>query len=242
MTSSTQLQIRHGTGSQCDGATGASSELWHDTTNNRVRANDGSRQGGWPIPNFSDIQKQSFGFATVTGTGNAIILTHQISMLAWVAGLRGQFFVTNANTGAVTVTPDGLASKAGRKMKKGTISDLESGDLPVGAKVDWTYDGTQLIFDVTDWSDNGGGDGELLAVASGGGASYDFIGNISSDFTNYYFVLENLVCGNAFATLQMRLRRAGQSTFDSGSSDYPYMQIAATTTGNPASTDRKSVV
>lgn len=218
MTTATQVQIRRGTASQADAATLASSEVVHDTTNNRLRVHDASRVGGWPIPNFSDIQKQSFGFASVSGTGNAILLTHTIPMIAWVAGLRGQFFVTAANTTSVTLQPDAIStSKPARKMKKGSIAELDPGDLPVGAKVDWTYDGTQCLLDVTDWGDSLGGDGELLAVGTGGGSSHDFSGLITSDFHNYRFIFENLIPVNGTTTFNSRVRLAGGGSYDSGS-------------------------
>src|SRR6185295_16967505 len=108
MVDAKQVQIRRGTNAQCIAATLASSEIVRDTTNNRLIVHDGSRLGGWPVPNFNDYQTNYFGYPSVGGSANAITFTFPLQPLAWTAGMEWTGKLTNANTSTVTAAITGL--------------------------------------------------------------------------------------------------------------------------------------
>lgn len=224
----TQTQIRRGTAAQCDAMTPASSEVIHDTTNNRLRAGDGSRQGGWEIPNFTDIQKQVFGYAAAGGTTNALTLTLAPALIAYGAGVSIEFKATANNTGAMTVDVNGRGAVNIKKMKNGTLSAMESGDVKNGGIYRITHDGTQFQIKSLDEAAGGTAGWELLAVASGGGASYDFTSGIDATYKNYALVCRNLIPVNNGVALGVRIRRSGQGSFDA--TDYAYVHSYASGT------------
>lgn len=216
----TQTRIRRGTEAQCNAMTPASSEVIHDTSNNRLRAGDGSRQGGFDIPNFSDIQKQAFISATVGGTANAITLTNPVPIIAYARPLKQVFKATGTNTTAVTVDVDGKGVKEIRKRKSGSIVALEAGDIINGGEYEITYDGTYFQISGLDESEGSTASVDLLIVATGGGASYDFTHDIGSNHLAYLFVLDSVLPATDGVFFQMRTRRTGQGSFDSGAGNY----------------------
>lgn len=87
--------------------------------------------------------KQAIGeeLLAVTGTADAIILTPVVAVTAYFTGQRVWWIASGANTTAVTVQVSALAAKA--LTKRGTIP-LVADDIPNGALVGATYDGTQF--------------------------------------------------------------------------------------------------
>lgn len=79
---------------------------------------------------------------TVGGTADVITLTPSPAITAYAAGQTFRFIASGANTTAVTVAVSGLAAKA--ITKNGTTA-LIAGDIPSGAMVEITYDGTRFI-------------------------------------------------------------------------------------------------
>lgn len=79
--------------------------------------------------------------ATVGGTADAITLTPSPAITAYAAGLAYSWIASGANTGAVTINVSGLGAKAARK--NGTTA-LAANDIPSGALMRATYDGTNF--------------------------------------------------------------------------------------------------
>jgi len=80
--------------------------------------------------------------ATVGGTADVITLTPSPAITAYAAGQTFRFIASGANTTNVTVAISGLTAKA--ITKDGTTA-LATGDIPSGAMVQITYDGTRFI-------------------------------------------------------------------------------------------------
>ena len=79
--------------------------------------------------------------ATVGGTVDVITLTPSPAITAYVAGQSFKFIAAGANTTNVTVNISGLGAKA---VTKTGSTPLVGGDLPSGAIVHATYDGTRF--------------------------------------------------------------------------------------------------
>lgn len=85
-----------------------------------------------------------------TGTGNAYacqntsVSARQIKSL--VAGNRYRFKATHANTGAATLSIDGLTGTAIKKISNNSVVDLIAGDIANGAMVDLIYDSTYFQY------------------------------------------------------------------------------------------------
>src|SRR4051812_17414765 len=98
----TQTQIRRDTATNLNAATPAEGELGYDKTNKRLVIGDGTTLGGIKIPSAKDVQNQTFDYATVGGTGNAITLTHTPPRTSYAAGQRSVFKATADSSTAVT--------------------------------------------------------------------------------------------------------------------------------------------
>ncbi len=79
--------------------------------------------------------------ATVGGTADAITLTPTTAITAYAAGQTYSWIASGANTTAVTINVSGLGAKAARK--NGTTA-LAANDIPSGALMRATYDGTNF--------------------------------------------------------------------------------------------------
>jgi hypothetical protein len=140
---STQTRIRRGTAAQVASMTPASSEVVHNTTNNRLHIGNGSTAGGLPIPNYVDIQTQAFTTGTVGGTADAITLTLSPAPASYT-NLAVEFKASGTNTGAVTIDVNTLGAKDIYVLKAGVLSALAAGDIVSGAIYRIVYDGTQF--------------------------------------------------------------------------------------------------
>ena len=80
--------------------------------------------------------------ATVGGTADVITLTPSPAITAYAAGQTFRFIASGANTTNVTVAISGLTAKA---ITKNGSTALIAGDIPSGAMVEMTYDGTRFI-------------------------------------------------------------------------------------------------
>lgn len=80
--------------------------------------------------------------ATVGGTADVITLTASPAITAYAAGQTFRFIASGANTTNVTVNVSSIGAKA--ITKNGTTA-LVAGDIPSGAMVTITYDGTRFI-------------------------------------------------------------------------------------------------
>ncbi len=79
--------------------------------------------------------------ATVGGTADAITLTPAPAIAAYAAGQTFRFIASGQNTGATTVAVSGLTAKA---VTKNGAAALLAGDIPSGALVELTYNGTSF--------------------------------------------------------------------------------------------------
>ena len=100
--------------------------------------------------------------ATVAGTADAITIAPSPAITAYAAGQTFRFIASGANTGAVTIAVSGLAAKA--ITKNGTTA-LVAGDIPSGAMLMITYDGTRFILGTT-------GASQLLSTIDAAGDFY----------------------------------------------------------------------
>lgn len=88
------------------------------------------------------VQDGSFIYVgTVGGTADVITLTPSPAITAYVAGQTFRFISSGANTTAVTVNVSAVGAKA---VTKEGATALVASDIPSGAIVDITYDGTQF--------------------------------------------------------------------------------------------------
>lgn len=81
----------------------------------------------------------SFFYAVDNGAANAYVAAYSPAITAHVNGLPLQFKASNVNTGASTLVVNSLAAVAIKRLD-GTA--LQAGDIPAGAIVTVTYDGT----------------------------------------------------------------------------------------------------
>lgn len=133
------------------------------------------------------VQNSSLTYlSSVSGT-NTITGAASVSPAAYAAGQTFVFVSAGANTGAVTLNVSGLGAKS---IKKNVSTDLSSGDIPSGATVSVTYDGTN--FQLT---------GVSLLSASSGSSLVGFI---------------QAGTGAAARTTQAKLREVAVSVKDFG--------------------------
>jgi hypothetical protein len=121
---------------------------------------------------YSTITATQNGTATILGTvagTNTITANATPAITGYVAGQTFRFTSAGANTGAVTININGQGAKA---ITKSGSTALGSGDIPSGAVVQITYDGTQFQL----VSGAGGG-----AVA--GGVMYENSTTLTSNYT-----------------------------------------------------------
>lgn len=84
--------------------------------------------------------------ATVGGTADVITITPSPAITAYAAGQTFRFLASGANTTNVTVNANALGAKA---ITKNGATALVAGDIPSGAMVEITYDGTRFILGTT---------------------------------------------------------------------------------------------
>ena len=100
--------------------------------------------GGTTIATWDNIPRLTGTYAwcgTGGGTVDVITLSPTVAVASYATGQTFRFVSSGANTGAVTVAVSGLTAKA--ITKDGTTA-LAAGDIPSGAVVTITYDGTRF--------------------------------------------------------------------------------------------------
>jgi hypothetical protein len=237
----TQTKIRGGTAAQCDAMTPAERELLFDTTNKRIRGGDGLEQGGWHIPNSTDVQTNAFTFATVGGTADDLELTLDEPLQAYGGGVGVIFVATDTNTGPMTADVDELGPQDIMKMSNGALSAMEEGDVVDGGIYSLLHDGTRFQLKGLNEATPAAG-WELISIATGGGTTYNFSG-ITNDYAGYAFLLDKVRPATDAVALIMRIRRSGQGSVDSGATDYEWQQIVAfsTTVSSSAQANNTSI-
>lgn len=91
------------------------------------------------LANIQDVTANYVG--TVGGTADVITLTPAPAITAYAAGQTFSWIASGGNTTNVTVNVSAVGAKA--LTKNGTVA-LVAGDLPSGALITATYDGTRL--------------------------------------------------------------------------------------------------
>lgn len=145
MVDATQVQIRRGTQSQCEGMVPVEGEVICDLTNDTLRVGDGIKAGGHLMPNVARMQSGQYMFATAGGTGNAITVALAPAVAALVTGMEFRFLAVANNTGAVTVSLNGLAAVGLRKIRDGSPVQLDADDISSGVIYNVVYDGTYFV-------------------------------------------------------------------------------------------------
>lgn len=140
----TQTKFRRGTNTDILGFVPAEGEIVVDMTNDRLVLGDGTKAGGYPIPNFIDIQSQVFTKATTGGTSDSITLNLAVPIIGYTSSLKIGFIPTFINTGPVQVNVDGKGLRDLQKYDGSGLGDLEAGDLVPGVYYEIYYDGTQF--------------------------------------------------------------------------------------------------
>lgn len=95
------------------------------------------KNAGWDI--MADLASYAVSLPTAGGTANALTVANGRPFGSLVAGLLQMLNPANANTGAATFAPDGLAAKA--VFANGVA--LLGGELQLGVPAWLKYDGTQ---------------------------------------------------------------------------------------------------
>ena len=89
----------------------------------------------------ADVQDGSLTYLTSVSGTDTIIATGPVGMTAYAAGQIFRFIAAGANTGATTVNINTIGAKAVVKLNG---SPLVAGDIPSGAMVSVSYDGTSF--------------------------------------------------------------------------------------------------
>lgn len=142
---STETKHRRGTDAQCNSMTPAEGEIIVDLTNDRLRLGDGSRAGGYVIPNAFDLQQKAFDYSAAAGTADVITLALSPAPASYSQPLSIRFKASGTNTTAVSINVNGLGARDLVKVSAGTLAPLTAGDLVSGGFYDISYDGTQFV-------------------------------------------------------------------------------------------------
>jgi hypothetical protein len=115
----------------------------------------------------ADVQDGSITYLTSVSGTNTILATGPVGMAAYATGQVFTFIAAGANTGATTININSIGAKAVVKLNG---SALVAGDIPSGAMLSVSYDGTsfqlQTTLGVTSFS--GGVTGLTPATATTG--------------------------------------------------------------------------
>lgn len=93
-------------------------------------------------PSVSQVQNDTFNYATDAGAANAYVVSLSLAPSSYVAGQRVTFKATNANTGASTLNLNGLGVK---NIVNQSASALVANDILAGSTVSVVYDGTNFV-------------------------------------------------------------------------------------------------
>lgn len=161
---SIQRKLRRGNKATSDSFTGAVGETVFETDNNRLVNHDGSKAGGYPVPNFLDAINNAFSYAASSGT-NTITASLAYAPTAYTAGMSVIIKPANTISGAATINLNSLGAKNIKKDDgSGTLVSVASGDIKANIPVGLIYDGTQFVLQ----SGGGGTDGNVQVFTSSG--------------------------------------------------------------------------
>lgn len=145
MADAVQVQRRRGTQAQCDSATPVEGEIWVDTTYDTLRVGDGSKQGGYIMPNAYQLQHNQFNYAAAGGTSNALTVTLYPAPNTASSGFSFKFRASSNNTDAATISVNGESAVEIRKMQGSSIVPLEANDIINTGVYELNYNGTYYL-------------------------------------------------------------------------------------------------
>lgn len=228
----TQTKLRNGTAAQCDAMTPVAAEVIVDTTNDRLRVGDGARAGGWPVPNFMDIQNLTFISVDATGTGDAQEIDVAMRPSAYASY---QCFVSKA-VGTNTVTAPTLnvmgdsgsllGAKTIKKKTSAGLAALAPGDIQSGCIYRYVYTGTYFQVESVDIPPPSGM-ALLKDEVFSGVAQVDFTGLMSATYYSYDWEIDVLPATDSVA-LQLLTSANNGSSWDTGAGNYAYDNIGDT--------------
>ena len=140
---------------------------WFDTTNNLLKYYNGSSWVAFGKLTSTGWQALNNGvpatFPTSTGSANAYVVTYSPAVATLVPGQIYPFLASFGNTGAATLTINGIGPYS--LVKQGSVA-LASGDVPSGFALITVFDGTR--FQIIGPLGNSSG-GTVTTVATGTG-------------------------------------------------------------------------
>lgn len=111
--------------------------------------------------NSTQIQTNALTFATATGSPNAYAVNITPAVTAYTTGMTVNFKANGSNTGACTLSLNGLTAQS---IKKNVSADLAADDIKTNQLVTVIYDGTN--FQMTSATGNSGGGGGFTTSAT----------------------------------------------------------------------------
>jgi len=156
----------------------------------------------------------------VAGT-NTLTVTAAPAHVSYVTGRRYIFTAFTTNTGSVTLNVNSLGAKT--LKKNGGADNLQAGDLIASQVVECIYDGTTMQVA----SPLAAGSGGMALVDSGTGTS---VTGFSDTYDHYVLIIDS-------QRVDLRCRREGQGSEDSGASDYTRDEVGDSGSVNSSSAE-----
>jgi len=156
---SKQVQIRRDTAANLAASTPAQGELGWDTTNKRLVGGDGTTAGGIWLPNFADVQGNTFQYAASSGTNTYTATLTPAPTIG--AGFSAKIKFGNANTGSSTLNLNSTGAVTIQKATSSGLVNLDSGDIQANVVYDLNHTGS--VYVLSNPSNAGG----LVSVSQG---------------------------------------------------------------------------
>ena len=231
-----QVQIRRDSATNLNAAVPASGEIGYDTTNKRLRVGDGSTSGGIILPNSTDVQNQTFLYASAGGTADALTLTVSPVPSAYVTGQRFSFKATATNTTTTpTINVNSLGAKTFRKKSSSGASTLAVGDIQNGVIYSCIYDGTYMQLEAVDISTNVTGGLTQIATSTPTGVATVEFNNIPQTYRGLILTWTGISCATNTRALQVQADT--NATFSVSGINVNAHQIRGTTVSDVSSTE-----
>lgn len=228
-----QVQIRRDSATNLNAAVPASGEIGYDTTNKRLRVGDGSTSGGIILPNSTDVQNQTFLYASAGGTADALTLTVSPTPAAYVTGQRFSFKATATNaTTTPTINVNSLGAKTFKKKSASGVSTLAAGDIQNGVIYSCIYDGTYMQLESVDIAPTISSGMTLIATSTPTGVATVTFDNIPQTYKSLVLTWDGISC--ATTTRSFNVQWDSNSTFTTAL-QVSGTQITGTTTSEISS-------
>lgn len=222
-----QVQIRRQTRTNLLTIIPASSELHHDTTNDRIHVGNGSEYGGVAQASSRDVQNGTFIYGVAAGTANALTVTLDFPLLSYVAGQKFRVKTTAANlAGGTTINFSGVGVKNILKASGGALVALDGGEFFNGGIAEFIYDGTQMqLVGVSPPSQSSGGLTLIDAQSVTSASSMQFTTGVSASYVDYMLKVSDILVSGTGITLLLQQRISG--TWQTTNNTYPMSGVIA---------------